>query len=419
MMDIRRLGEDDLSAYQAVVSGAYPVLAAHTAEEREQTLARYRAELDEPGVAVYGAFRDGLLVGSMKLWDFTMNVFGAQVPTGGVGQIAVDLLHKKEHIAKELVTFFLEHYRAEGVPFAALYPFRPDFYHQMGFGYGTKVNEYRVHPVDLPAGDKAEVVPLTSADVSALSACYARIQARTHGLMHRPESHFARRLTKLDQHAIGHRKVGVLTGYLLIQFQSANIPGNFTANDLVVLEMLAETPEALRGLLAFLRSQSDQVRHIVFRTQDPHFSDLFFDARIAGSAEVIPYVVLAHIANTQGLGIMYRMLDIAAAFRALRDHDFGGQTLRLRLAVRDSFLPANQGAVRVDFQAGRAEVVAGEECDVEVALDVSELASLLLGVVPFTSLYRHGLATLSDPAYLDSVTRLFLAAEPPICLTGF
>lgn len=414
----------DLDTFLTIVNGAYPTFATHTPDAREQALECWRAEMSEPDSAFYGAFRGGQLVGGMKHFDFTMNVFGAQVLTGGVGLVAVDLFHKKAHVAKDLISFFLEHYRARGAPFAALYPFRPDFYHQMGFGYGTKTNEYRVRPADLPSdGDRAAVVPLASGDAPTVAACYARLQARTHGLIQRTERPLARNLANPELHAAGFWQDGELRGYLFCKFESAGISGNFTANDLAVAELLYETPVALRGLLAFLRSQADQARHVVFRNQDPHFSDLFFDTRSVGSAEVIPYMVMAHVTNRQGTGIMYRVLDTATAFRALADHDFGGQTLRLRVTVRDTFLPANDGAVTIDVRAGRASLapaVGGDnEADATIALDVSDFASLLLGVVPFSSLYWHGRATLSDPARLDSVTRLFLAAEAPICLTAF
>lgn len=49
---------------------------------------------------------------------------------------------------------------------------------------------------------------------------------------------------------------------------------------------------------------------------------------------------------------------------------------------------------------------------------MSDFAALPLGVVRSESLYHHGLATLSNPARLDAVTRLFLAATQPICLRG-
>jgi predicted acetyltransferase len=62
----------------------------------------------------------------MCLHDFTMDFLGVRIPAGGVGQVAVDLLHKKEHVAKEMMAYALRHYRELGVPLVSLYPFRPD-----------------------------------------------------------------------------------------------------------------------------------------------------------------------------------------------------------------------------------------------------------------------------------------------------
>jgi predicted acetyltransferase len=418
--DIRRMTDADLEPFLTICDGAYPSFASTTPEAREQTLERWRAEETEPGTGNYGAFDEGRLVGGMRLFDFTMNVFGAQVLTGGVGRVAVDLFHKKQHIARDLVGFFLRYYRERGAPLAALYPFRPDFYHQMGFGYGTRANEYRARPADLPAtGNRSAVMSLAPGDAPAVAACYARLQARTHGLFQRTERPFTRNLTNPAVHAAGFWHEGEVRGYCYCEFVSAGVADNFTANDLVVAELLYETPEALHGLLAFLRSQADQARYIIFRNQDAHFSELFFDPRFAGSAEVIPYMVLAHLTNTQGTGIMYRVLDTAAAFRALADHDFGGQTLRLTITVRDTFLPENDGPVTVHFREGRAALAPDGEADAAITLDVADFTTLLLGIVPFATLYRHGRATLSDTPRLDTVTRLFLAAEPPVTLTGF
>lgn len=54
-----------------------------------------------------------------------------------------------------------------------------------------------------------------------------------------------------------------------------------------------------------------------------------------------------------------------------------------------------------------------------VALDVAEFSSLLMGAVGFRSLYDFGLATISDPAYVATVDRIFAADRKPICTTAF
>ena len=166
---------------------------------------------------LYGAFREGRLLGGMQLHDYTMTFSSSgspvdrtvQVPVGGVGMVAVDLLHKKEHVAHDLITFFLDHYRTRGMPLGLLYPFRPDFYKQMGFGYGTKMSEYRVRPSNLPTyGSKDHLVDLGPDDSELLLDYYNRYQARTHGMLRRTTFEIARKLSNLQNHLIGYRQDG-------------------------------------------------------------------------------------------------------------------------------------------------------------------------------------------------------------------
>lgn len=98
------------------------------------------------GVQYAGTWRDDKPVGTMRLHSFEMNVHGVVMPAVGVGNVAVDLRHKKEHVAKDLMEYHHKHYRVSGAPMALLWPFQPDFYRNMGYGYGRKMNKYAMKP---------------------------------------------------------------------------------------------------------------------------------------------------------------------------------------------------------------------------------------------------------------------------------
>jgi hypothetical protein len=104
----------------------------------------------------------------------------------------------------------------------------------------------------------------------------------------------------------------------------------------------------------------------------------------------------------------------------LSDHDFGGQDCRLKLAIRDSFFPENDGDTLVRFSGGRPSVRgAGDGYDVEVSLDIADFSSLVMGAVRFRSLYDYGLAEISDPGAVAAIDRLFRVEQKPICTTPF
>lgn len=416
MRDIRRLVGEDFLAFARISANAYPGFPVRTEEELQRMAARFREQDQQPGRPLYGLFEAGVLLGGMELYEYTMNLHGAQTPVTGVGGVAVDLLRKKEHVARDMIRFFLDFSREKGAVLALLYPFRPDFYKQMGFGYGTKLNEYRVRPAGLPKGTtKQHVAWLSPEDKPLLLDCYQRCQARTHGLIQRTEADLARFFASPERRVVGYRRAGRVEGYVVFTFQQ-HAQGNFLINDLVVSEVLYETREALAELLTFLRSQADQVRSIVIRTQDEEFHHLLLDPRNDSEA-LIPSVY--HPSNVQGVGLMYRVIDLPGVFGRLREHDFGGQSCRVKITISDSFYPANAGSLVLQFSNGRASISQDSAYDVEIRLDVAEFAALLLGNVSFRSLYLYGLADLSDSAYLETINRLFLASNKPICLTAF
>src|SRR5262249_20198644 len=125
-----------------------------------------------------------------------------------------------------------------------------------------------------------------------------------------------------------------------------------------------------------------------------------------------------HQTNTQGVGIMYRVVDTNTAWAALAGRDFGGETLRLRLHARDGFRPANDLPVTVAFAEGKPPVVGDGQHDVALDLDIAEFSSLLMGAIDLESLYLYGLAEVSDPVWLPQLTRLF-ATRKPITTTPF
>jgi predicted acetyltransferase len=417
MKEIRVLASEELPTFISIAANAYPRFGWHVPDKRKPLLQRLRTRHeDDPSVRFVGLFRDGQLLGGMRLHDFSMNLFGTMTSVGGVGMVAVDLLHKKQHVAKELLEYFLRTYRAQGASLALLYPFRPDFYRKMGFGYGPKKSRYRVRPAALPRGNRpTHLRYLTQADVPALLACYQRYARRTHGMIARTKRDIERLLSKSELRVIGYEAHGAIQGYMAFTFAST-CDENFLCNDLHVVELLHASREPLAEFLTFLAIQHDQVERVVVDTFDDVFHVLLDDPR-NGDPALIRSVY--HPTNVQGVGLMYRVLDVPALFAALRHHNFGGQTCRLRITLEDTFLPENAGSTVVAFDAGHATVTGATDADVEIRVNVADLSSLVVGAVDFERLYTYGRAQISDLDYLETLQRLFAVARPPICMTGF
>ena len=420
---VRPLTADDIAPWIEMIGNAYPVMDLHTPEAREAQAERLHQRLSAPTIAptarLYGLFQDDTLLGGMRLHDFHMTCFETPLPVGGVGMVAVDLTHKKEHVARDLISYFLLHYRERGAPLAILYPFRPDFYGAMGFGYGPKMNTYRVAPDALPArGDRSRVRFLRDDDRAAVVDLYNAMAARTHGMIALAPDAAAYYLARPEWRLVGwHGPDGALRGYLAFGFELPDSHSNFVLQDIVVHELIYADSEALLGLLAFLRSQRDQARSIIIHTLSEDFHYLLSDPR-NGSQRLTPHVY--HESNAQGVGLMDRLLDVRRFFEALPGHRFGAESLTLRLTLCDSFLPEQDGGLVVRFERGAARLEPDDApTDVELRLAVAEASPLLMGCVSLRSLYDFGLVEVSDSSAVARLGALFRTERPPVCLTPF
>ncbi len=415
MRTIRPITENEMDDFITISANAYPGMDVFSQEKRRQLRHRMVKTSGDPAATYFALFEDGEMRGIMRLYDFRMNLLSTRALVGGVGGVAVALLHKKEKIAADMLRFFLQHYKEKGACLTALYPFRPDFYRRMGFGYGTKRNLYSVRPDSLPKGpSKAEVAFLTRQDLEAMQACYDRFMTRKNGLMERLDFVWDELFANPIFHVVGVRRQDQLSGYLIYKFEKGG-QDHFLSNDILVRELIYDSADSLLELMRFLHLQADQIERVIFYTQDENFHYLLQDPR-NDSGNLLPQVY--HESNTQGVGIMYRVIDVPRLFIALEDHNFGHVTCRLKISLDDSFFPDNDGSYLVHFQDGRASTSQDGLYDVEIQLDVAEFSSLVVGAIRFKDLYEYGLVSLSDETYLDLIDRLF-SAPKPICLTEF
>lgn len=418
MRIIREIEENDLDEFMRITLEAFPGMRIAGPEERQGLHERLRKVMDEPIVHFLAVWEGDQMVGVMRFYDFTMKLHSTRTLVGGVGGVAVDLRHKKERVAADIVNHFIDFYRRKEACLTALYPFRPDFYRRMGYGYGLKMNRYRFKADSLPSGWSKEGIDfLTAQDKQAVHDCYDRFLERTNGLIELPphvlEGLFSDPAIKI----VGLRKNNQVAGYLVFRFETAK-EDNFLLNHLYVRALIYDDVEALRPLIAFLRSQADQVDRIIYETQDDMFFHLLADPR-NGSGNLL--AGLWHETNSQGIGIMYRVIDVPRLFAILQDRNFGGVNCRVAIDLTDSFRPEIGGRYVLNVTRGDVELVSPESgrVDCVVTMDISTFSSLAVGAIDFSRLVVYGLASVSDPACVAVIDRMFHTDQPPLCMTSF
>ncbi|MCL2377802.1 MAG: GNAT family N-acetyltransferase [Defluviitaleaceae bacterium] len=368
-----------------------------------------------PDVKYYGAFKDDKLVGGFNIWDFEMNMRQCMIKAGGVGTIVVDLCHKKEKIAREIMRYFLDNLRKKGANMALLYPFDSGFYHRMGFGFGTLLQQFRVRPDGFTAGNsKARIVRLTEDSAELLTDFYNSRVKTTHGLIMKRADEFEKRL-KTPANRIFAYIDGGIRGYIHFQFRKGS-EESVLVNDMFVGELLFDSPQVFMEIMAFVKSQNDQIRYVIINTQDEGIIQTIPDPRNHMDRMLFP--VYQEVCRT-GLGIMYRIIDVKAFFKDIASCRFGSLNMTLQVNVKDSFVPDNNRPFILKFSDGLCKIMPYATPDAQLCIDIAEFSSLVMGTSNLVSLVKYGKAHLSDASWLDSLSRSFSLDEKPICLTYF
>lgn len=412
--ELRRIGPGD-EANAAIVglyADAYTVMDLSDRDKRVRYEARLSETADEPGTVRIAGFREGRLAGVMRWYDYTMNLRGSDVLAGGLGAVAVAFDARRRGVGADLVKGFIAGYRARGATIAVLHPFRHDFYRRLGFGYGTKMNRYRFSPRELPAGGRSDRVRRVGVEAAdGIAACYERVRARTNGLIITEAQEFKVRLEDVSLRVFAYHDGGTIRGYMQTRpfIGEAN---NANWNELRVFELIAESPEAFRALTAFLRDLADQFRAIVLETQDDTWNVILGDPRDSSGRIVHPPAY--HETNSQGSGVMYRVLDVPRTLEAIsRNAPPSPGSNWASLRVVDPLIPENAEAFDLSLPDG------GPSGAVALQVDIADFSSLAVGSLRLRSLYDYGMVTVSNPDAVPALDRLFAPDRAPLCTTRF
>jgi predicted acetyltransferase len=411
------LQEDEILKYVNIVIGAYPGVVEASQQTTERLISVFKHNLsNEPSINYYGLWEDKDLLGCMRIHDFEMNLFSKIIPIGGVGQVAVDLLHKKERVAKELIDHFYNIFLEKDVHIVALYPFRPDFYKKMGFGYGPQMYQYLIEPSSFPKGPtKQHIKYVSEQDQQQVADCYNRIALKKHGMFIKTQSELTAIFKNKQNYIIAVEKDDYIEGYVVFSFKKQS-ETNFMLNNMVIKEFIYETPEALLELSTFFNSQADQINRIEWNTQDDNIHFFLGDVR-NGSNHLIPSVY--HANAVVGIGLMYRIINVRGFFQELKTHNFNNSNMTVKLTVSDSLLAENNQTIILQAVDGYIEMIENESYDVEMIIDIAELSSLMMGVVTVQDLFTLGKVKISDSQHLQALHKLFFVFEKPMCLTAF
>ena len=396
------------------------VLTAFPSKTPPALLEAMELELYHPNEGRYlGCFDDnGTLIGSILMMDFTLNVRGVMMPMGAAAYVSTNFLHKKEHIARDLLCVLMHYYCKLGTAVGCLHPFNPAFYRKMGYGHCMEAYFYSPRVSAIRSfGHKQDLCYAEPADKQAVLDYYRAYAARTNG---------ATVHDFMDPHRIFDmpyvvlcRKEGHITGYLTFEFVPVD---HYTDmyHDLFVREMIYDDLDTLEQFMTFLASQADQIERVRIYSPDPALHLMFTNP---DSGENRAHDGCIHEIGRRTMGNMIRLFDVAQYF-AVQTHTCApvSRPFVLGVSISDSFLPHNARTYLLHIQEQTVTLLP-ESSDVQpdtlLTADISDFSSFVIGAVSLSELLRLGRVQLSDPSFARDVQNAIGWDEKPCNYTYF
>lgn len=421
--EIKLITPQHIEDYLTIYLNAYPAYKDIGDEGRE----KYRPKIlnsmeNDKHIHFYGLFEDGRLIATMKLIDFSVNLFGRMQTATGLMALGVHPLHKKKGAALEMVRFFEDYVVRCGNSVAMLLPFRMDFYRKMGYGCGSKLDEYRIPSENLPKIDREDMSALrflTSSDVEEMIRCHSAFADKNHGMAEKFEDEIRAIEEDTQSRRIGCFEDGRMTGYVSYRLVCES-DVNYTLNRMEVDELVYMDGKVLLRLLGYLRNQSDLAQTVVLRTGEPDFYHLLPSSQdISGN-----YIDFGFLqTNVSAVGTMYKVVDPEVFIASTGYRKFPASVLTVRFIYDDELNHCTKevcAAFTADSSGSSWRLAEKDSAaDVSVRCTLSTLSSLFMGSCGFSSLVRLGAITLDKPQYEEELDRLFYCRQKPWTNTDY
>ena len=363
-----------------------------------------------PAGRVYAAWEGGRAVGGLGAFPFQLTVPGGRVPAAGVTVAAVLPTHRRRGALRAMMRALLDATYARGEPIAYLWATEDTIYGRFGFGLASFTAEIDLarersafHGPSLSSAN-VQLVPLGAAE-QFVAPIYERVAVETPGMFARSSAWWQTRTLddpEWRRRGNGDLQCAVLehegrpAAYTLYRMNPAFKRGVQTGS-VDVLEAVAETPEATRGIWRYLL-------------------DIDWMARVRAELLPLDHPLLLLMVEPRRLGfslrdgLWVRVVDVKAAMAA-RSYQADGS---LVVDVIDEFCSWNAGCWRVGLDGvERTDEAPGLRCD------VSALGSAYLGAFTWRQLARALRVQELRSGALATADALFRVDKAPWCAEIF
>ena len=355
---------------------------------------------------MHAAWSDRAVVGGAGAFTFNVTVPGGDLPTAGVTVVGVYPTHRRRGVLRSLMRAQLDDAHERGEPLAALWASEETIYGRFGYGLASYCGEIKLaheYTSFAQTFERAGTIRIIEPDEAKeiVPPVFERARLQWPGMFSRSPLWWEQReISDPEERRDGagpkrwvvYEHEGSVDGYATYRHKPGWDEGS-TVAELRVVEALAATPVAERGLWAYLLS---------------------IDWKATLTAQLLPpdhalFLLLAtprRMRYRMGDSLWVRLVDVGAALSG-RKYSADGSIV---FDVRDEFCPWNEGRWKLEDGAA-----ARTEDDADLALTAQSLASAYLGGVSFAALARAGRVEELQDGALARADGMFRWDRHPWC----
>ncbi len=334
---------------------------------------KFDAQVDKDvEMPVLGAFHEGKLVAGVEVFDFKCNYCGNILNTVVLSGVCTKPEYRRmggiRAIFDEVSKIAVENDITAGF----LSPFSIDYYEKLGYANLNRTFAIKVPFENLKHIPRCTDVELfTGEQLEELCALHNKCAMKENLMTLREDKkHFCDKpLEEADYTYIHRNPSGEADGY--VRFK-VNRP-----NDVVAEELFVLTPEALKGIIGFLRNYDGITKNLIVQKQ---YQGSAF-ACLADRLDGVNYEYKGGYA-----GRIYNLKKL------LENNVYPEEYGRFSILSLDEF-EQNKGIFEVEYQNGKATVTHKAEGDYDISLTATAAARLLLageGHTAQTAVYIDG-----------------------------
>ncbi|MEZ4769067.1 MAG: GNAT family N-acetyltransferase [Caldilineales bacterium] len=393
--------------YRPIHEHEIPIVAGIQAQSFRSDPARYVESYTEGARMGWRELRlyegdDGQAVAALTLFFRRVSLNGGDLEAGLVGSVGVPPEHRRRGYGRHMMQGLLHELHNRRTPVSLLFPFSVAWYRSLGYGLANLSwhieQPMRLLP-DFP--ERRHVRRATVDDEAAMRACHeqARLDPANNGWLSRTEAEWAKRAFKLENERALFEVDGQVQGYLLYRLDW---------DALEVIEWVATSEPAWRGLLAFISAQGEQARQLKANLPQQNPVLWALGEPYDRTEEVVDFVFRrgAVLVN----GYMLRVVHLPEALRQRRyPVDVAADLI---VEVEDRQLPDNSQPIRLVVEHGRATVTPLDEppnTQSMIRTDMATFSQLYAGLLTAEQARLAG-ALHGDDASCRALTAALAAA---------